>query len=37
MKKELGQVFTPSDIVSKMITLSDYENNCIDKKSIQFL
>ena len=35
MKKELGQVFTPSDIVSKMITLSDYENNCIDKKVLE--
>lgn len=32
MSKELGQVFTPDYIVKKIINLTEYNNDCIDKK-----
>lgn len=35
MAKELGQVFTPNFIVEKIIKLTNYNNNCINKKILE--
>lgn len=35
MSKELGQVFTPDFIVEKIINLTNYNNDCINKKILE--
>lgn len=35
MSKELGQVFTPDYIVDKIISLTAYKDNCINKKILE--